>query len=104
MPQQNGIVESMNRTLMENARSMLSGARLTQHYRVEVVDTTCYLVNRSMKMALVNKTPYEAWVGRNPSLAHLILFGCDSFVHIPKEKRSKLNTKLEKCIFIEYMD
>ena len=44
-PQQNGVVERMNRTLMEKARSMLSGAELGQKFWAEAVDTACYLVN-----------------------------------------------------------
>ena len=44
------------------------------------------------------------WTGKNPSLSHLRLFGCDAFVHAPKEKRTKLHSKSEKCIFIEYKE
>ena len=51
-------------------------------------------------MDLVNKTPYQAWVSKIPSLTHLKVFGCDAFVHIPKERRQKLKHKSEKCIFI----
>ena len=58
-PQQNGVTERMNKTLMERARSMLSGARLGQEFWAEVVDTTCYLVNRSPSSALEDKTPQE---------------------------------------------
>ena len=46
-PQQNGFIERMNRTLMENARSMLSGTGLGQEFWEEVVETACYLVNKS---------------------------------------------------------
>lgn len=62
------------------------------------------LVNRSPTTALVYKTPYEAWGGLRPSLSHPRVFGCDAFVHVPKEKRSKLDRKSEKCIFIWYKD
>jgi len=55
-------------------------------------------------LALVNKTPYEVWFGQKPSIAHLRVFGCEAFVHVPKEKRSKLDNKAEKCIFIGYKD
>jgi hypothetical protein len=46
-PQHNGVVERMNRTLMEKARSMLSGVGLGHEFWVEAVDIACYLVNRS---------------------------------------------------------
>ena len=74
----------MNRTFMEKARSMLSDVGLSHDYWVEVVDTTCYLVNQSSMLDLVNKNPYEAWDSKRTSLSHLRVVGCDSFVHIPK--------------------
>ena len=53
---------------------------------------------------MVDKTPYGVWVGKKSSLSHLKLFGCDAFMHAPKEKRSKLDIKAVKCIFIVYKD
>ena len=83
---------------------MLSGAELGQEFWAEVVETTCYLVNRSPSSALEDKTPQEIWTGKNPSISHLRVFGCDAYVHVPKEKRTKLDSKFEKCIFIGYKD
>jgi hypothetical protein len=68
------------------------------------VGNACYLVNRSPSSVLVEKTLHEAWNGKKPSLEHLRVFGCDSYVHVPKENRSKLDNKVEKCIFIGYKD
>eukprot|EP00253_Pinus_taeda_P035892 PITA_35892 len=84
-PQQNGVAERMNKTLMERARSILSGAGLGQEFWAEAVDTACYLVNRSPSSALEDKTPQEVWPGKKPSLSHLRVFGCDAYVHVPKE-------------------
>jgi hypothetical protein len=103
-PQQNGVAERMNRTLMEKARCMLSGVGIGQEFWVEVVGTACYLVNRSPSSTLGDKTPQEVWTGKEPSLTHLKVFGCDAYVHVPKENRSKLDKKAEKCIFIGYKD
>jgi hypothetical protein len=94
----------MNKTLMEKARSMLSGAELGHELWAEAVGTTCYLVNRSPSSTLDDKTPHEVWTGKKPSLEHLRVFGCDAYVHVPKENRSKLDNKVEKCIFIGYKD
>jgi hypothetical protein len=94
----------MNRTLMDKARSMLSGVGLTQELWVKVVETTRYLVNMSRSSSLVDKTPNELWSGKNPLVAHLKVFGGDAFVHVPKEKRSKLDKKAIKCIFIRYKE
>jgi hypothetical protein len=91
-------------TLMEKSRSMLNGAELGHEFWAEAVGTTCYLVNQSPSLALDDKTPHEVWTGKKPSVQHLRVFGCDSYVHIPKENRSKLDKKAEKCIFIGYKD
>eukprot|EP00253_Pinus_taeda_P007412 PITA_07412 len=90
----------MNKTLMGMERSMLSGAQLGHEFWEEVVETTCYLVNRSPSLALDDKTPQEVWTSKKPSLSHMRVFGCDAYVHVPKEKRTKLDSKSEKCIFI----
>jgi transposase InsO family protein len=101
-PQQNGFVERMNKTLMDKARIMLSGARITQEFWAEVIDTTKYVVNMFASSALVELTPHDVWFGKNPSLSHLKVFGRDAFVHVPKEKSSKLDKNPIKCIFIGY--
>jgi hypothetical protein len=50
----------------------------------------------------LNLTPEEAWSGHKPSVAHMKFFGCIVYAHVPKEKRSKLDDKSVKCIFIGY--
>jgi len=67
-PKKNGVAERMNKMLMERERSMLRGARLGQEFSVEIVETTCYLVNRSPSLALEGKTPQEVWTGKKPFL------------------------------------
>eukprot|EP00253_Pinus_taeda_P034260 PITA_34260 len=79
---------------------MLSGAGLGQEFWAEAVETTCYLVNRSPSSALEDKIPQEVWTGKKPSLSHLRVFGCHAYVHDQKERRTKLDSKSEKCIFI----
>ena len=94
----------MNRTLMEKARSMLSGTRLGQEFWAEAVETACYLVNRSPSSVLEDKTPNEVWIGKKPSFSYLREFGCDAYIHVPKDKITKLDSKYERCIFICYED
>jgi hypothetical protein len=64
------------------------------------VGTTCYLVNRSPSSTLDDKTPHEVWFGKKPSLQHLRLFGCDAYVHVPKENRSKLDKNVESVYLL----
>ena len=66
------------------------------------MDTACYLVNKSPSSVLDEKTPQEVWTGKKPSLTHLKVFICEAYVHVPKENRSKLDKKAEKCICIGY--
>jgi hypothetical protein len=60
------------------------------------------MVNRSPSSSLDDKTPYEVWTGKKPSLSHLRVFDFDAYVYVPKENRSKIDKKVEKCIFIGY--
>jgi hypothetical protein len=68
------------------------------------VGIACYLVNKSPSLGLDDKTPQEVWTGKKPSLTHLKVFGYDAYVHVPKESKTKLGKKDEKCIFIGYKD
>ena len=89
-------------TPMEKERCMLNGVGLGQELWVEEVGIACYVVNRSPSSMLYDKTPQDLWTGKKPSLKHLKVFGCDAYVHVPKENMSKLDKKVEKCIFIGY--
>ena len=62
------------------------------------------MVNKSPYSVLEDKTPHEVWTGKKASLSHLRVFGCDAYVHVPKEKRSKLDNKIEWCMLIGYKD
>jgi hypothetical protein len=83
---------------------MLSGTGLGQELWAEAVGTACYLVNRLSSLVLDVKTPQEVWTDKKPSLTHLKVFGCDAYIHVPKENMSKLDKKAKKCIFIGYKD
>jgi hypothetical protein len=101
-PQYNGVAERMNMTLVEKARCKLSGVGLGKYFWVEAVGIACYLVNRSPSSTLDDKNPHEVWTGKKPSLTHLKVFGCEAYVHVPKENKIKLDKKAENCIFIGY--
>jgi hypothetical protein len=103
-PQQNGFSERMNRILIDKARSMLNGVGIAPKLWAKAVETAIYLVNMSPSSMLVNMNLHEVWSGKKPSVSHIKLFGCDAIVHVPKEKRSKLDKKAVKCIFIGYKE
>ena len=103
-PQQNGVAERKNRTLVECARSMLQGKNISNVFLAKAINTTVYLKNRRRTKSLELKTPFEAFYGYKPKVSHLRVFGCKAFAHIPKDERRKLDAKSIKCIFIGYCD
>ena len=76
---------------------MLSGVGLGQEFWAEAVEIACYLLNISPSSTLENKIPQEVWTGKKPSLSHLMVFGCDAYVHVPKEERTRLDSKYESA-------
>ncbi|KAH9680700.1 hypothetical protein KPL71_026653 [Citrus sinensis] len=98
-PQQNGLAERMNMTLVEKVRCMLFNANMSKHFWAEAVTTAAYLVNRSPSSALQFKTPQELWSGKPPDLSNLRIFGCLPYTHI---NQGKLEPKAIKGYFIGY--
>jgi transposase InsO family protein len=103
-PQQNGVSERMNRTLVEAARSMLHHANMPKSFWAEAVCAAVYLRNRAPTSTLQGKTPYEIWFNEKPDVSNLRVFGCCAMVHVPKEHRRKLDSKSLKVIFIGYSE
>ena len=75
-PEQNGVAERMNPTLLESVQSMLSGANLPHKFWAEAVSTAVYIRNRSPTKAVDGMTPFEAWKKKKPSVSHLRVFVC----------------------------
>ncbi|CAL1407138.1 unnamed protein product [Linum trigynum] len=103
-PQQNGVAERKNRTIVEMARSMLKAKKLPNNLWAEAVNTTIYILNISPTKAVRNKTPIHAWHHRRPQVDHLKVFGCIAYAHISTPNRDKFDQKGEKLIFTGYSD
>ena len=101
-PQQNGVAERMNRTLVETVRSMLSDANLPKRFWAETLSTAVYLRNRSPTTVVQGKTPFEAWMKEKPNVGHLKVFGCLCYAHVAKDERQKFDAKARKCIMLGY--
>ena len=101
-PNQNGVAECINRTIQEKVTSMLSMVGLTLGFWAEVAIIAVHLINCSPSAPLDNQIPEELWTGKTPNYAHLRVFGCEAYAHVPKELRQKLDPKSQKCIFIGY--
>lgn len=95
-PQQNGVAERKNRTIVEMARSMLEQKGLPKKFWAEVVNTAVYILNRSPTKAVLNKTPIEAWSERKPQVNHFRIFGCISYALNHSPSKDKFDKKGEK--------
>ncbi|GJX34540.1 retrovirus-related pol polyprotein from transposon TNT 1-94 [Tanacetum coccineum] len=92
-PQQNGVAERMNRTLLERARAMLATASLGKSFWAEAVNTACYVINRSPSTAVELKTPMEMWTGKPVKYLDLHIFGSPVYVMYNTQETTKLDLK-----------
>ena len=99
-PQQNGVAERRNRTIMNIVRSMLSEKGLQKEFWPEAVNWAVHVMNRSPTLSVKNVTPEEAWTGIKPCVDHFRVFGSVAFVHVPDCQRKKLDNKSVKCILL----
>jgi hypothetical protein len=103
-PQQNGVAERNNRTIMEAMKTMIHDQDLPMHLWAKVARTTVYVQNRLSHSELGFKTLEEMFTGKQPKVSHLKIFGCPLFVHISKERRTKLDPSGKKGIFVGYCE
>jgi transposase InsO family protein len=103
-PQQNGVAKRNNRTIMEAVKTMIHDQNLPMCLWEEATKTIVYVQNRLSHSELGFKTPEEMLSRKKPEVSHLKIFGCPVFVHIPKEKRTKLDPLGKKGIFVGYCE
>jgi hypothetical protein len=101
-PQQNGVAERLNRTLLDSTRSLLQESGLPNTFWAEGVANSVYVKNRVSTKGLQNATPYEVFKEKKPTVSCFRIFGCDAFAAIPKEKRKKLDPKSQKLVMLGY--
>jgi transposase InsO family protein len=101
-PQQNGIIERKNRTLIEAARTMLDEYKTPDSFWAEAINTTCHAANRLYLHKYLNKTPYEIITSKKPSVHYIRVFGCKCFILNKKPKASKFASKLDEGFLIGY--
>ncbi|KAE9281835.1 hypothetical protein PR003_g27566 [Phytophthora rubi] len=102
-PQQNGLAERTNRSLVEMAPCMLYSEPIDKKWWVEAINTSAWIINRIPNTVTV-KTPYEIVYQKKPQLKNLKVFGALGYGHIPDEKRRKLDAKAFKCRVLGYED
>lgn len=99
-PQQNGIAERRNRTIMNMVRCLLSEKELPRTFWPDAARWTTYILNRSVTKAIKDKVPEERWTGMKPNVSYFRVFGSIAHVHIPVQKRIKLDDRSHKCILL----
>ncbi|GJS56949.1 putative ribonuclease H-like domain-containing protein [Tanacetum coccineum] len=101
-PQQNGVAERKNRTLIEAARTMLADSKLPTTFWAEAVNTACYVQNRVLVTKPHNKTLYELFLGRKPALSFMRPFGCHVTILNTIDHLGKFDGKADEGFFIGY--
>lgn len=98
-PQQNGVAERMNRTIMEKVRCMLSDSGIPKKYWAEATHTAVILINKTPSSALNFDIPDKKWYGKSPVFSYLRRFGCVTFIHTDD---GKLSPRAKKGVLLGY--
>ena len=98
-PQQNGVAERANRTILERVRCMLLGAGMGKRFWAEAATTAVKLINKCPSSSINGDTPDSRWFGRHGTYDDLRTFGCKAFAHV---KQGKLEARALKCVMIGY--
>ncbi|GKD71117.1 integrase, catalytic region, zinc finger, CCHC-type containing protein, partial [Tanacetum coccineum] len=101
-PEQNGVIERQNRTLIEAARTMLSAAKVPLFFWVNAITTTCFNQNLSLVIPRHEKTPYHIINGRKPSVKFFHIFGSLCYIIEDGKNLDKMKEKGDACIFVGY--
>ena len=101
-PQQNGVAERMNRTLIEMTRCMIHDAQVPKTFWGEAVNTAAYLRNRIPSSVKGNITPYQLLNGHTPNLSHIRRFGSTAYAYVNEHERGKLDAKSSRGIMVGY--
>nr|GFA08091.1 retrovirus-related Pol polyprotein from transposon TNT 1-94 [Tanacetum cinerariifolium] len=101
-PEQNGVVERQNRTLVEAARTMLRVAKVPLFFWAEAIATTCFTQNHSLVIPRHEKTPYHIINDQKPSVMFSHIFGSTCYIVRDGENLDKMKEKCDECIFVGY--
>ncbi|KAG2869860.1 hypothetical protein PC114_g27645 [Phytophthora cactorum] len=100
--QTNGTAERAIRTIVTIGRSMLHHAKLDKRFWAEAAMTAIYVKNRLPSPKIEHKTPFEIVYKSKPSVKHMRVFGCRTYILTPKEKRLKWDPKARAGLFLGY--
>ena len=101
-PQQNGVVERKNRTLIDMARTMLGEFKTPECFWTEAVNTACHAINRVYLHRLLKKTSYELLTGNKPNVSYFRVFGSKCYILVKKGRNSKFAPKAVEGFLLGY--
>ncbi|GJR29693.1 ribonuclease H-like domain-containing protein [Tanacetum coccineum] len=96
------VTERRNRTLIEAVRTMLADSKLPTTFWAEAINTACYVQNRVLVVKPHNKTPYERFHGRTPTLSFIRPFGCPVTILNTIDHLGKFDGKADESLFVGY--
>jgi transposase InsO family protein len=101
-PQQNGVVERKNRTLLDMATTMLDEYKTPDRFWAEAINTACYSINRLYLHRILKKTSYELHTGKNPNVSYFRVIGSKCFILVKRGRKSKFATKVVEGFLLDY--
>jgi hypothetical protein len=101
-PQQNGVVERKNRTLLDMARTMLDEYKTLDRFWAEAINTACYAINRLYLHRTLKKTSYELLTDKKPNVSYFRVFGSKCFIHVKIRRKSKFAPKAVEGFLLGY--
>jgi hypothetical protein len=101
-PQQNGVVERKNRTLLDMARTMLDEYKTSYRFWAEAVNTACYAINRLYLHQILKKTSYELLTDKKPNVSYFRVFGSKCFILVKRGRKSKFAPKAVEGFLLGY--
>jgi transposase InsO family protein len=101
-PQQNGVVERKNRTLLDIARTMLDEYKTPDQFWAEAINTACYSINRLYLHRILKKTSYELLTGKKPNVSYFRVFGSKCFILVKRGRKSKFAPKAVEGFLLGY--
>jgi hypothetical protein len=101
-PQQNGVVERKNRTLLDMARTMLDEYKTPNRFWAEAINTACYSINWLYLHRILKKTSYELLTSKKPNVLYFRVFGSKCFILIKRGRKSKFAPKAVEGFLLGY--
>jgi hypothetical protein len=103
-PHSNGVAERAFRSISDTATTLLYESHLPSSFWTKAVGTAGYIHNQVLTSANQGLSPHQLMFGKIPDLSLIRVFGCMSYVHVQKDKRTEFSPHVEKAILVGYLN